>query len=82
MDGEDIDSWLEEQIEEIINVPQFQEHASDMASEVAELKANAKDAGISLADLTIACNGDIGVYLLDRQNSFTNAEIARKVAKD
>lgn len=82
MDEEEIESWLEDQIEEIINVPQYHEHKSEMASEAAELKANAELAGISLSQLKSACEGDIEAYLLRKQNAFTDAEIARKTAKD
>lgn len=78
----DIYDWLEDQIEQIINVPQYHEHPSDMAAEANELKENAKAEEIALSDLVVACDGDIEKYLLGKQIAFTDAEVRRKTAKD
>lgn len=82
MDSEDIETWLSDQIQDLINSPGYHEDPSDMRREADALRANAERDGVSHSDLIDFCNGDIERYLLDKQNAFTDAEVRRKVAKD
>jgi hypothetical protein len=78
----DVDEWLEDWAVENIQTPGYYEEKNAMKSEADACRADATAAGISIADLTRAAGGDLERYLLRAQNSFTDAEVQRKVDKD
>lgn len=78
----DAGEWLEGWVEENLNTPQYQEHKSAMAADAAVCRAQAVAAGISPKALDEAAEGDLEAYLLRAQNSFTDAEVQRKVDSD
>ena len=77
-----VEEWLDEWADTNLNTPQYYEEASAMADDAAACRAEAEKAGIDGTELTEAAGGDLKSYLLDRQNSFADSEVKRKVASD
>jgi len=70
--------FLEQHFEDNLHTPQYYDNANQLADEVAELKTAAKAAGFSPQDLVTGCDGDVGAYVLRKQNAYTDSEIDRK----
>ena len=75
---QDIEEWLDEKLDEIVNTPGFFENPAHFGPEAQGLKLAAKEAGYENAALVAACGGNIARYIMNRQNAYTDAEIARK----
>jgi hypothetical protein len=75
----DAKQWLDNWVEENLQVPQYYEDKSEMAEDAATCRAAAEIDGISNKDLNKAAAGDLERYLLNAQNEFTDAELRRKV---
>jgi hypothetical protein len=73
--------WLDNWVEENLQVPQYYEDKSEMAEDAATCRAAAEVDGISEKDLNAAASGDLERYLLNAQNEFTKAELRRKGGK-
>jgi hypothetical protein len=74
----DAKRWLDNWVEENLQVPQYYEDKSEMAEDAATCRAAAEIDGISEKDLRGAAGGDLERYLLNAQNEFTEAELRRK----
>ncbi len=74
----DAKQWLDNWVEENLQVPQYYEDKSEMAEDAATCRAAAEVDGISNKDLSKAAGGDLERYLLNAQNEFTEGELRRK----
>jgi len=74
----DAKEWLDNWVEENLQVPQYYEDKSEMAEDAATCRAAAGVDGISDKALNAAAGGDLERYLLNAQNDFTDAELRRK----
>jgi len=74
----DANKWLDNWVEENLQVPQYYDHKSEMAEDAATCRAAAEIDGISNKDLNAAAGGDLERYLLNAQNKFTEAELRRR----
>jgi hypothetical protein len=74
----DAKEWLDNWVEENLQVPQYYEEKSAMAEDAATCRAAAEVDGISDKALRAAAGGDLEKYLLNAQNAFTEAELRRK----
>ena len=78
----DVHGWLGDWVSDWLNTPQYYEDKGVMASDAAACRYAAKAAGISDDDLNDAVGGDLQGFLLDQQNSYTDAEVRRRAAED
>jgi len=69
----DIGKWLQDWVEENIQVPRDCENQSEMAEEAATCRATADVDGISEQELKAAAGGDLQRYLFRAQKRVNDA---------
>ena len=74
----DAKHWLQNWVEENLQVPHYFKDKSEMADDAATCRAAAEVDGISDSALNKAASGDLEKYLLAAQNKFTDAELRRQ----
>jgi len=73
----DVGQWLQDWVEENIQVPRDCENQSEMAEEAETCRATAEVDGISIKDLNTAAGGDLERYLFRAQKQVTEAYARR-----
>ena len=78
----DINEWLENNTESFLGDLTFSEEKSEFRDAAKALVEQAQSAGYTIEQIKDACDGDVETYLMDRQNSMTNAAMEDMIADD
>ncbi|MNI85617.1 hypothetical protein D3C73_1426250 [compost metagenome] len=78
----EINDWLDDRIQEIINSPGFHENKAEFRDQAKILIVSGEAEGFTVAQIKEACGGDVERYLLDQQNAMTDVELQRKIDED
>ncbi len=78
----DINSWLEGQVSALLGMPFFAEEKAEFRDAAKALVEQGQAAGYTVEQIKDACDGDVETYLMDRQNSMTNAAMQDMIADD
>ena len=68
----DVEQWLEQWVEDHLDASGHATKKADMHDRAKACVEDAKAAGISVADIKQASDGDLEVYLVSRQNILTS----------
>jgi hypothetical protein len=74
-----ISDWLDDRMQEILDVPGFHENKSDFQPQAKALWLEAEAAGYSVAELKEACGDDVEQFLLEQQNAMTDVEAQQQI---
>lgn len=75
----EINDWLDDRIQEIINSPGFYENKAEFRDQAKVLVESGQSEGFTIAEIKEACGGDVERYLLDQQHAMTNVEMQRRI---
>ena len=75
----EINDWLDDRIQEIINSPGFHENKAEFRDQAKVLVESGQSEGFTIAEIKEACGGDVERYLLEQQNAMTDVEMQRRI---
>ena len=77
-----IRSWLERWARTRLDTPGYAARKADMRADAEACAHAAQAVGISISELKAAADGDLEVFLMDRQEKRTDEAVERPVMKD
>lgn len=75
-------SWLERWAAVRLDTPGYAARKADMRTDAEACAHEAQDVGISIAELKAAADGDLEIFLMDRQEQLTDEAVERPILKD